>query len=87
MAGGGVVSASAETGREEAPTTWKSYMMCIFAAFGGIFFGYDSGYISGVLAMDYFITQQTGLPIPGAGASDAEIAAFVVCYSIQIQPC
>jgi len=24
-------------------------MMCAFAAFGGIFFGYDSGYINGVL--------------------------------------
>jgi hypothetical protein len=30
--------------------------MCAFAAFGGIFFGYDSGYIGGVLGMDYFIT-------------------------------
>lgn len=30
-------------------------MMCGFAAFGGIFFGYDSGYISGVMAMDAFI--------------------------------
>lgn len=28
--------------------------MCAFAAFGGIFFGYDSGYISGVMGMKTF---------------------------------
>ena len=33
--------------RVEAPVTWQGYLMCIFAAFGGILFGYDSGYISG----------------------------------------
>ena len=38
----------------EAPVTLKGYLLCVFAAFGGILFGYDSGYISGVLAMDYF---------------------------------
>ncbi|KAL5339575.1 general substrate transporter [Aspergillus crustosus] len=47
-------------GRVEAPVTWKTYFMCAFAAFGGIFFGYDSGYISGVMAMDYFIHEFTG---------------------------
>lgn len=41
--------------RVEAPVTFKAYLMCAFAAFGGIFFGYDSGYISGVMAMRYFI--------------------------------
>lgn len=40
--------------RVEAPVTLKGYLLCVFAAFGGILFGYDSGYISGVLAMDYF---------------------------------
>ncbi|KAL2784446.1 general substrate transporter [Aspergillus keveii] len=47
-------------GRVEAPVTWKTYMMCAFAAFGGIFFGYDSGYINGVMAMDYFIHEFSG---------------------------
>ncbi|CZT49004.1 probable high-affinity glucose transporter RGT2 [Rhynchosporium secalis] len=69
---------TADTDRVEAPVTWKSYMMCVFAAFGGVFFGYDSGYISGVLAMDYFINMLTGKPIPGVGASAAELAAFVI---------
>lgn len=77
MAGGAFVG-TADTGRVEAPVTWKSYLMCAFAAFGGIFFGYDSGYISGVLAMDYFIHLLTGIPIPGDGATAAEIAAFVI---------
>lgn len=41
-------------GRVEAPVTLRGYLLCVFAAFGGILFGYDSGYINGVLAMDYF---------------------------------
>ena len=42
-------------GRIEAPVTMKAYLMCAFAAFGGIFFGYDSGYINGVMGMKYII--------------------------------
>ncbi|KAJ4415610.1 hypothetical protein N0V82_007244 [Gnomoniopsis sp. IMI 355080] len=34
--------------RIEAPVTWKAYIICAFASIGGIFFGYDSGYINGV---------------------------------------
>jgi MFS family permease len=78
MGAGAVMAAEADTGRVEAPVTWKSYFMCILAAFGGVFFGYDSGYISGVLAMNYFIRMQTGLEIPGPDASDATVAAFVI---------
>ena len=59
MPAGGLV-ATADTARIEAPVTFKAYMMCAFAAFGGIFFGYDSGYINGVLAMPYVINQYTG---------------------------
>ncbi|RMD39545.1 hypothetical protein DV735_g5574, partial [Chaetothyriales sp. CBS 134920] len=39
----------------EAPVTWKAYLICAFASFGGIFFGYDSGYINGVLGSPIFI--------------------------------
>ncbi len=39
----------------EAPVTWKAYLICAFASFGGIFFGYDSGYINGVLGSTIFI--------------------------------
>lgn len=44
----------------EAPVTWKAYLMCAFASFGGIFFGYDSGYINGVNGSDIFIKQVEG---------------------------
>ncbi|WVQ71646.1 hypothetical protein IAR50_001186 [Cryptococcus sp. DSM 104548] len=64
--------------RVEAPVTLKAYFLCVFASFGGIFFGFDSGYMSGVLAMDYFVNMLTGLPIPGPDASAAEVAAFVL---------
>ncbi|KAF9887933.1 hypothetical protein FE257_009455 [Aspergillus nanangensis] len=43
--------------RVEAPVTLKTYLMCAFAAFGGIFFGYDSGYINGVMGMRFFIEE------------------------------
>ncbi|KAH7112951.1 general substrate transporter [Dendryphion nanum] len=47
--------------RDEAPVTLRGYLLCVFAAFGGILFGYDSGYISGVLGMNYF-KQEFGSP-------------------------
>ena len=56
MPGGGIsLAATADVERVEAPVTLKTYLMCAFAAFGGIFFGYDSGYISGVLGMNFYI--------------------------------
>lgn len=53
---GAALAATADTSRIEAPVTLKAYFMCAFAAFGGILFGYDSGYISSVMGMRYFIT-------------------------------
>ncbi|PWY90434.1 monosaccharide transporter [Aspergillus sclerotioniger CBS 115572] len=50
-----------DASRVEAPVTIKTYLMCAFAAFGGIFFGYDSGYINGVMGMRYFIEEFEGL--------------------------
>ncbi|KAM5383840.1 hypothetical protein ACJZ2D_001829 [Fusarium nematophilum] len=44
----------------EAPVTWKAYLLCAFASFGGIFFGYDSGYINGVNGSDFFIHMVEG---------------------------
>ena len=34
---------------------WKSIAICLFAGFGGVLFGYDTGYINGVMAMPYFV--------------------------------
>ncbi|KAK9481134.1 general substrate transporter [Lipomyces japonicus] len=62
MPGGAVISAGrVDLSRIEAPISARTYFVCAFAAFGGIFFGFDSGHISGVLAMDYFIHMLTGL--------------------------
>jgi hypothetical protein len=49
MAGGAVISGTADTSRIEAPVTLKAYLMCAFAAFGGIFFGYDTGWMGGLV--------------------------------------
>jgi len=76
MAGG--LLATTDVARIEAPVTVKAYLMCAFASFGGIFFGFDSGYISGVMGMPYFINLFTGIPIPGSGASEAEKKAFTL---------
>ncbi|KAL3428057.1 hypothetical protein PVAG01_01566 [Phlyctema vagabunda] len=81
MAGGPVapvVHGTTDTARIEAPVTVKAYLMCAFAAFGGIFFGYDTGWMGGILGMKYFIHQYTGIPYPGPNASEAEKLAFVV---------
>jgi hypothetical protein len=46
MPGGGVgsieMTGTTDVSRIEAPVTVKAYLMCAFAAFGGIFFGYDT---------------------------------------------
>jgi sugar porter (SP) family MFS transporter len=46
--------------RVEAPLTWRTWLICAFTSVGGIFYGYDSGYISGVMGMTYFIEEFTG---------------------------
>ncbi|KAK0511920.1 hypothetical protein JMJ35_005770 [Cladonia borealis] len=83
MPGGGVViTGTTDTSRIEAPVTVKAYFICAFAAFGGIFFGYDTGWMGGVLAMPYFIRQYTGKPYPAAGDTVAK-AAFHLPASDQ----
>ncbi|MCJ1395137.1 hypothetical protein MMC18_008018 [Xylographa bjoerkii] len=74
MPGGVVITGTADTGRIEAPVTMKAYLMCAFAAFGGIFFGYDTGWMGGVLGMPYFIRLYTGLQYPAAGDATAKTA-------------
>jgi sugar porter (SP) family MFS transporter len=78
---GGAILATADTARIEAPVTVKAYLMCVFAAFGGFFFGYDSGYVGGVLGMKYFIHQFQKLPYPAAGATPDQSAYFVLSSS------
>ncbi|KAK4948504.1 hypothetical protein LTR66_014118 [Elasticomyces elasticus] len=54
--------ATTDLGRVEAPVTFKAYLMCAFASFGG----YDIGYINSVFGMQFFIHTFTGLPYPPA---------------------
>jgi len=49
------LSIATDVAHIEAPVTWKAYLICAFASFGGIFFGYDSGYINGCLNSKVFI--------------------------------
>lgn len=49
--------------------------MCAFAAFGGIFFGYDSGYINGVTGSKVFIQNIEG---PGIKALSASHNSLIV---------
>lgn len=89
MPGGGVtpavITGTADTSRLEAPITLKAYLICAFAAFGGIFFGYDTGWMGGVLAMPFFINQYTNLPYPDPSSPtyDADKKAFVIPASNQ----
>jgi MFS transporter, SP family, sugar:H+ symporter len=73
-----MLAGTSDINRIEAPVTFKAYLMCAFAAFGGIFFGYDSGYINGVLGMTYFVHQFTGLNPPPKGATSVESAYFAL---------
>ena len=78
MPGGPVIMTGPVTlDRIEAPVTLKAYLMCAFAAFAGIFYGFDTGYINGTMAMSYFIHQFTGLPYPDPN-NKAEVAAFEI---------
>lgn len=62
LAGGGHgLATTSDVNAIEAPVTWKAYMICAFASFGGIFFGYDSGYINGVLSSGVFIRLVEGV--------------------------
>ncbi|KAJ5363657.1 Major facilitator-type transporter ecdD [Penicillium cataractarum] len=61
----------------EAPVTWRAYMICGFASFGGILYGYDSGYISGVLGMDY-VKEHFGHAVP---KTDETPSGFIIASS------
>jgi len=70
------MTGTTDVGRIEAPVTLKAYLMCAFAAFGGIFFGYDTGWMGGVLGMKYFIRQYTGMQYPKVLFPDASTQQY-----------
>lgn len=73
MPGGaiGPIIATTDVNLVEAPVTFKAYMLCAFACFGGILFGFDSGYINGVTAMPFFIGLINGQPADYSGSDTA----------------
>ncbi|CBX98201.1 similar to monosaccharide transporter [Plenodomus lingam JN3] len=83
MPGGAVipVTGTADVSRVEAPVTIRAYLIVAFSATGGLFFGYDTGWMGGVLNMDYFIKQYTGreypdVLFPGVDALDPRVVAY-----------
>ncbi|KAK0624958.1 hypothetical protein B0T17DRAFT_257181 [Bombardia bombarda] len=64
--------------RIEAPVTWKAYMICAFASFGGIFFGYDSGYINGVLGSKLFIEAVEGVGVKDLSESHTSLIVSIL---------
>ncbi|KAK8109849.1 hypothetical protein PG999_007986 [Apiospora kogelbergensis] len=78
MPGGAVPAGTGDVSRVEAPVTMKAYLMCAFAAFGGIFFGYDSGYISGVNGMSYFIKVIEGPDATVMSASNKSLITSIL---------
>ena len=58
------LEATADIQSIEAPMTLRGYLMCVLPAFGGIFFGYDSGYVNGVMAMPYVSTPSLCQTVP-----------------------
>lgn len=79
MPGGAVTEHSTgDVNRVEAPVTLKAYAMCAFAAFGGIFFGYDSGYISGVNNMKVFIHSVEGSSATELSATNKSLIVSIL---------
>jgi sugar porter (SP) family MFS transporter len=70
-------TATTDVERIEAPVTWKAYALCAFATFGGIFFGYDSGYINGVSGSTLFIQA-----VEGSGAKELSSSRSSLIVSI-----
>jgi len=64
--------------RIEAPVTWQAYLICAFASFGGIFFGYDSGYINGVLGSKIFYEKLEGIGATAVSSSHQSLIVSIL---------
>lgn len=77
MSGKGI-AAPTSLERIEAPVTIKAYLMCAFASFGGIFFGYDSGYINGVTGSKLFIELVEGQGATSLSSSNNSLITSIL---------
>ncbi|GAA5991939.1 hypothetical protein JCM10908_002278 [Rhodotorula pacifica] len=73
-----LLQGTADVNAIEAPVTLKAYLLCAFAAFGGIFFGYDSGYINGVLGSQVFIDAIEGKGAPAISSSHTSLIVSIL---------
>jgi sugar porter (SP) family MFS transporter len=74
----GDLATTQDVERIEAPVTWKAYLICAFASFGGIFFGYDSGYINGVLGSQIFIDAVEHVGAKAVGESNTSLIVSIL---------
>ncbi|KAJ9664682.1 hypothetical protein H2198_000028 [Neophaeococcomyces mojaviensis] len=72
------LSVAADVNHIEAPVTWKAYLICAFASFGGIFFGYDSGYINGCLNSAVFIHIVEGPDVDALASSRQSLIVSIL---------
>jgi len=72
------LAATHDVERIEAPVTIKAYLLCAFASFGGIFFGYDSGYINGVTGSSVFIQLIEGPGIARLTSSNNSLITSIL---------
>ncbi|KAK4211345.1 Sugar/inositol transporter [Rhypophila decipiens] len=75
---GAALAATQDVERIEAPVTWKAYLICAFASFGGIFFGYDSGYINGVLGSKIFVHAVEGPLVDKLSESNTSLIVSIL---------
>lgn len=69
---------TSDVNRIEAPVTWKAYLICAFASFGGIFFGYDSSYINGVSGSSMFIHMVEGPTATSLTSSNSSLIVSIL---------
>jgi sugar porter (SP) family MFS transporter len=74
----GGLATTRDVERIEAPVTWQAYLICAFASFGGIFFGYDSGYINGVLGAPIFINAVEGVGAKAISESNQSLIVSIL---------
>lgn len=75
---GTTLQATNDVNQIEAPVTWKAYLICAFASFGGIFFGYDSGYINGVLGSSIFYKLVDGANATSLSTSHTSLVTSIL---------
>ncbi|KAI1340177.1 general substrate transporter [Xylariaceae sp. FL0016] len=67
---------------DDAGKAWPAIVIGLFVAFGGVLFGYDTGTISGILAMDYWMNLFSTGYVNTAGHKDVSPSQSSAIVSI-----